>query len=219
MNDFDWKKLQNGSDIRGVALEGVANEQVNLTPQVANILGKSFVKWLEHKVGKPASDLTISVGRDSRLSGPELMQGVMDGISSLGSRVYDFAMASTPAMFVSTVTSGFDCDGAIMLTASHLPFNRNGLKFFTAQGGLEKKDISDILEWAARNEFEEAVEIGAIEQHDFISVYADGFVNKIRQAVNHPQHFEQPLQGLKIIVDAGWSRGFLCTESFRAVRS
>ena len=75
MNNFDWKKLQNGSDIRGVALEGVANESVNLTPQIANILGKAFVKWLEQKVGKPASDLTISVGRDSRLSGPELMQG------------------------------------------------------------------------------------------------------------------------------------------------
>lgn len=207
MNDFDWKKLQNGSDIRGVALEGVANEPVNLTPQVANILGKAFVKWLEQKVGKPASDLTISVGRDSRLSGPELMQGVMDGISSIGSRVYDFAMASTPAMFVSTVTSGFDCDGAIMLTASHLPFNRNGLKFFTAQGGLEKKDISDILALAEKNEFEQAVKKGAIEQHDFISVYADGFVNKIRQAVNHPQHFEQPLQGLKIIVDAGNGAG------------
>lgn len=207
MNNFDWKKLQNGSDIRGVALEGVANEPVNLTPQVVNILGKAFVKWLEQKVGKPTSDLTISVGRDSRLSGPELMQGVMDGISSLGSRVYDFAMASTPAMFVSTVTSGFDCDGAIMLTASHLPFNRNGLKFFTAQGGLEKKDISDILALAEKNEFEQAVAKGAIEQHDFISVYADGFVNKIRQAVNHPQHFDQPLQGLKIIVDAGNGAG------------
>ena len=207
MNNFDWKKLQNGSDIRGVALEGVANESVNLTPQIANILGKAFVKWLEQKVGKPASDLTISVGRDSRLSGPELMQGVMEGISALGSRVYDFAMASTPAMFVSTVTSGFDCDGAIMLTASHLPFNRNGLKFFTAQGGLEKKDISDILALAEKNEFEQAVEKGAIEQHDFISVYADRFVNKIRQAVNHPQHFEQPLQGLKIIVDAGNGAG------------
>ncbi|AFZ19799.1 phosphomannomutase/phosphoglucomutase [Allocoleopsis franciscana] len=207
MNNFDWKKLQNGSDIRGVALEGVANESVNLTPQVANILGKAFVKWLEQKVGKSASDLTISVGRDSRLSGPELMQGVMEGISSIGSRVYDFAMASTPAMFVSTVTSGFDCDGAIMLTASHLPFNRNGLKFFTAQGGLEKKDISDILALAEKNEFEEAVAKGAIEQHDFISVYADGFVNKIRQAVNHPQHFEQPLQGLRIIVDAGNGAG------------
>ena len=35
MQKFDWKKLQNGSDIRGVALEGIPDEPVNLTPEVA----------------------------------------------------------------------------------------------------------------------------------------------------------------------------------------
>ena len=38
----DWKKLQNGSDIRGVSLEGVSGENVNLTAEVAEILGESF---------------------------------------------------------------------------------------------------------------------------------------------------------------------------------
>ena len=139
MQDFNWKKLQNGSDIRGVAIAGVPNEDVNLTPEIAKILGQAFAIWLSQKLNKPTSDLLISVGRDSRLSGAELMQAVMEGINSLGSQVYDFAIASTPAMFMSTITDGFCCDGAIMLTASHLPFNRNGLKFFTSQGGLEKK--------------------------------------------------------------------------------
>ena len=46
MMTMDWKKLQNGSDIRGVALEGVPGEQVNLTDEVARILGLSFVEWL-----------------------------------------------------------------------------------------------------------------------------------------------------------------------------
>ena len=41
-------------------------------------------------------------------------------------------------------------DGAIMLTASHMPFNSNGLKFFTADGGLEKNDISEILQLATQ---------------------------------------------------------------------
>ena len=40
--------------------------------------------------------------------------------------------------------------GAIMLTASHMPFNSNGLKFFTAEGGLEKTDISEILQLATQ---------------------------------------------------------------------
>lgn len=42
----DWKKLQNGSDIRGVALAGVEGEDVNLTSEVAGILGRCFVAWL-----------------------------------------------------------------------------------------------------------------------------------------------------------------------------
>ncbi len=207
MQDFNWKKLQNGSDIRGVAIAGVPNEDVNLTPEVVKILGKAFSSWLSQKLDKPTAELLISVGRDSRLSGAELTQAVMAGINSLGSQVYDFAIASTPAMFMSTITDGFNCDGAIMLTASHLPFNRNGLKFFTSQGGLEKKDITDILNLAEKNEFVTASAQGNITEHDFIAVYADQFVTKIRESVNHPQHYEQPLKGLKIIVDAGNGAG------------
>ena len=207
MQDFNWKKLQNGSDIRGVAIAGVPNETVNLTPEIAKILGQSFASWLSQKLNKPAPELLISVGRDSRLSGAELMQAVMEGINSLGAQVYDFAIASTPAMFMSTITEGFNCDGAIMLTASHLPFNRNGLKFFTTQGGLEKKDITDILNLAEDNKFDVSSAEVNITSHDFIAIYANQFVCKIREAVNHSEHYEQPLKGLKIIVDAGNGAG------------
>ncbi|MDJ0662147.1 MAG: phosphomannomutase/phosphoglucomutase [Crocosphaera sp.] len=207
MQKFDWKKLQNGSDIRGVALEGVADETVNLTPEVAKILGQAFVTWLGKKLGKNPSDLTISLGRDSRLSGPSLLAAVTEGISLSGSKVYDFGIASTPAMFMSTINPELSCDGAIMLTASHLPFNRNGLKFFTKEGGLNKGDISEILSLAEKNEFLSATEKGTIENYDFIGVYAEGLVKKVREGVNHPENFEQPLQGLKIIVDAGNGAG------------
>ena len=207
MQDFNWKQLQNGSDIRGVAIDGVPNEPVNLTPEVAQRLGQAFATWLATKLGKPTTALQLAVGRDSRLSGPTLMQSVMDGIISLGAQVYDFAMASTPAMFMSTVTSGFDCDGAIMMTASHLPFNRNGLKFFTAQGGLGKSDITDILTLAKQNDFSITAVAGAIETRDFISVYADQLVQKIRTTVNATETIDQPLKGLKIVVDAGNGAG------------
>jgi phosphomannomutase len=205
--NFNWNKLQNGSDIRGIAIDGVPNEQVNLTPEIAKILGQAFASWLSQQINKPNHQLTIGVGRDSRLSGPAIMQAVIDGITAVGSQVNDFGMASTPAMFMSTITTGFECDGAIMLTASHLPFNRNGLKFFTAQGGLEKQDISAILGLAAANLFEIAAVTGSITQRDFMSVYANQFVSQIRSAVNHPTNFDQPLAGLKIIVDAGNGAG------------
>jgi phosphomannomutase len=207
MQGFTWKTLQNGSDIRGVALEGVADEAVNLTPEVVSILGKAFVQWLEQKRGTAATNLTVSVGRDSRLSGEVLIQAVMEGISSLGATVYDFDIASTPAMFMSTVTAGFNCCGAIMLTASHLPFNRNGLKFFTAQGGLGKQDIADILKLSQQHDFGSAAKRGSVTKRDFISIYAHHLVQTIRQGVNHPTCYEQPLKGFKIIVDAGNGAG------------
>lgn len=207
MKDFNWKKLQNGSDIRGVALEGIPDENVNLTPEIISILGKSFVTWLANKTQKSASDLTISVGRDSRLSGENLMLVIMETMTDMGCKIYDFGMASTPAMFMSTITEGFNCDGAIMLTASHLPFNRNGLKFFTVDGGLDKQNISELLTLAEANKFEIANEKGTREKYDFMSIYGNQFVQKIRTEVNHPENFEQPLKGLKIIVDAGNGAG------------
>ncbi|MEO0986257.1 MAG: phosphomannomutase/phosphoglucomutase [Cyanobacteria bacterium J06639_14] len=207
MQDFNWKKLQNGSDIRGVAIAGVPDEPVNLTPEVVRRLGQAFVVWLASKLGKPATTLRLSVGRDSRVSGPILMQAFMEGMATQGKQVYDFGMASTPAMFMSTVTPGFNCDGAVMLTASHLPFNRNGLKFFTAQGGLGKSDIAEILTLAETNDFSTEVTARSIRTRDFISVYAEQLVQQVRTAVNHPDHFDEPLQGLKIIVDAGNGAG------------
>ncbi|VEP13512.1 Phosphomannomutase [Hyella patelloides LEGE 07179] len=207
MNNFNWKQLQNGSDIRGVALPGVPGEEVNLTPEIAATLGKSFVTWLSNKLTKESSELIISLGRDSRLSGSDLMELLALGITECGCQVYDFAIASTPAMFMSTIHPDFNCDGAIMLTASHLPFNRNGLKFFSNQGGLEKKDITNILELAKENNFNRVSEQKEIIKSDFITIYGSDLADKVREAVNHPNNYEQPLQGLKIVVDAGNGAG------------
>ena len=63
---MDWKKLQNGSDIRGVALEGIEGESVNLTNEVTTALAQAFVAWLGEKNGKTAQ--AIAVGSDSRIS-------------------------------------------------------------------------------------------------------------------------------------------------------
>ena len=206
MNNFNWQQLQNGSDIRGVALTGVAGEEVNLTPEVTANLGKSFVTWLSKQTEKETTELVISVGRDSRLSGTDLMQALMTGIAECGCQVYDFAIASTPAMFMSTIHPDYQCDGAIMLTASHLPFNRNGLKFFSKKGGLAKQDITAILELAQSN-FDKVSEPKEIIARDFITLYGSDLADTIRKAVNHPDNYKQPLQGLKIVVDAGNGAG------------
>ena len=51
-------------------------------------------------------------------------------METMGAEVLDCGLASTPAMFMSTVFPQFLCDGAMMITASHLPFNRNVFKYF-----------------------------------------------------------------------------------------
>ena len=45
--------------------------------------------------------------------------------------------------------AGYQYDAAVMITASHLPYNRNGFKFFTKEGGYEKKEITELLALAA----------------------------------------------------------------------
>ncbi|MBO4327394.1 MAG: phosphomannomutase/phosphoglucomutase [Clostridia bacterium] len=206
-----WKKLQNGSDIRGIALEGIEGQHVNLTPEAGGIIAEAFALWLAEKVGK--NTLTVAVGNDSRLSADALRGAVVNALKKRGVNVVNCGLASTPAMFMTTVTEGYMYDGSVMLTASHLPFNRNGLKFFTKDGGLEKADITKILEIA------DAVEDGACPvtdgltegsevKMDFISVYAAGLVSKIRNATGELR----PLAGTHIIVDAGNGAGGFYAE-------
>jgi phosphomannomutase len=119
-----------------------------------------------------------------------------------GIQVTDFGMASTPAMFMSTVTEGYRFDGSVMITASHLPFNRNGFKFFTCEGGLEKADIKQILTYAEGN-VETGLNGGTIEQGAFMDAYAAILADKIRAATGE----ERPLEGFRVVVDAGNGAG------------
>lgn len=195
----DLLKLQNGSDVRGIALEGVADEHVNLTPDIAKQIGCAFVSWLEKKSGVNANALIIGVGRDSRVSGPDLAMGLIQGIVSAGAKVVDCGMATTPAMFMSIVFPATQFHGSAMITASHLPFNRNGIKFFDADGGLEHDDITEILKLAGMlnpqhvNYFPEPV--------DLLTLYADHLREAIIQGINSDS--DKPLEGLKIVVDSG----------------
>jgi phosphomannomutase len=206
---MDWKALQNGSDIRGVALptEGVPASSVNLTPEVMRRLGLAFLRWLAGSLGRDPGTLTVSAGRDSRVSGPPLMEALMEGMASGGARVLDFGLASTPAMFMSTVTPGFSCDGAVMLTASHLPSHRNGCKFFTARGGFDRKDITDLLGMAEADDLQPAARPGTVVAADFMTAYTRQLVERIRQGAAHPVHPDEPLRGLRIVVDAGTGAG------------
>lgn len=201
------EKLINGNDIRGVALEGVEGEKVNLTPEVVEILGVAFAKWLSINKNVKAENLKISVGRDSRLSGENLKSALIRGITSVGAEVFDCGLASTPAMFMTTVLDGYKFHGAIMITASHLPFNRNGMKFFTNKGAIEKLDLKEVVSIAKEIEEVNEAKEEKVNVIDFISEYSKFLVEKIRVGVNSKVNKEEPLKGFKIIVDAGNGAG------------
>ncbi|MDL2218718.1 phosphomannomutase/phosphoglucomutase, partial [Ruminococcaceae bacterium OttesenSCG-928-O06] len=141
--------LQNGSDIRGVALATEGGPAVRLTPEAANTIAAAFGIWLEKRTGKPADALCVGVGHDSRLTAQTLKQAIIEGLSARGVHMVDCGLASSPAMFMGTIFKETKFDGSIMITASHLPKNRNGMKFFVAEGGLDAEDITEILQTAA----------------------------------------------------------------------
>uniref|UniRef100_A0A7S2ZXH6 Phosphomannomutase/phosphoglucomutase n=2 Tax=Rhodosorus marinus TaxID=101924 RepID=A0A7S2ZXH6_9RHOD len=205
-------KVQNGSDVRGVAMDTFPEEPVTLKREYVAEIASSFARWVATVKGKDIRDVRISLGRDSRLSGPELLQISAEAISSTGASATDFELATTPAMFMSTILGEVPFDGAIMLTASHLPQNRNGLKFFTSQGGTGKADVKAILLDAA-----DAMDARGgepiphseanIEKQDFMATYSEHLVNIIRRECDDPEDYDRPLAGTKILVDAGNGAG------------
>jgi len=203
--NLQFLNLQNGSDIRGVAMDGIPSEKINLTSEHVKWIAYAFGLFLSEETGLPTEEISISVGTDSRITGPMLQESIVNSLSDLGITTYICGIASTPSMFMSTKFRKHNCDGAIMITASHLPFNRNGMKFFTRSGGLNKTEISIILNKATELSQANytANNKGTIIPYKLIDVYADYLVHKIRKGTSDLT----PLEGLKIIVDAGNGAG------------
>lgn len=205
--------LQNGSDIRGIAI-ATDEYAVNLTPQATKEIVRGLIHWLTqnqklatlYKEGK----LTIGIGRDSRLSGPDLADAFIEEAVGLGVQVIDFGMATTPALFMSTQYPQFACHAGVMITASHLPYYFNGLKIFSQNGGAEHEDIDYIL---SHTEALPVSSLGSLTHADLITPYAQDLVDKIRAACDGQ---DKPLTGLNIIVDAGNGAGGFFAEKVLA---
>ena len=210
MNEHDFLKLQNGSDIRGVALEGVDGEHVNLTTEVCRNIGAAFALWLSAKTGRSTDTLVIGIGRDSRLSGGALENALVEGLATQRVTIVRCSLATTPAMFMGTVFDETNFDGSIMITASHLPFNRNGFKFFDKSGGLERADITDILRSAAAQQTTGDNGSPKCRSFDLIARYSKHLQDAIRKGLSF--HAEKPLANLKIAVDAGNGAGGFFAE-------
>ncbi len=199
-----WKHLKSGTDIRGVALEGVEGQNVDLTPEIIGAIADAFLLWLGEKAGKDPSELTLAVGRDSRLSGPAIKAILLERFTRAGARVYDCDLASTPAMFMTTVD--LHVDGSVQITASHHPWNRNGLKFFLPSGGLEGDDITALLEICQAEKRPAEKRGGMALPCAYMEDYAARLRRMIAKGVGVPET-EKPLAGFRVAVDAGNGAG------------
>ena len=198
---YDFSKLRNGTDVRGIATEGVAGEHVDLTETAVCRIAHAFCVWLKKRLNK--EKVLVAVGHDSRVSAPALAKATLLGITQSGNDARFTALSTTPSMFMLLKDENEPaCDGSVMLTASHLPFNRNGMKFFTEQGGLEGADVKEILA-IAENDLEIADKKGNVEENPYLENYAKSLVEKVRKETGELL----PLKGKKIIVDAGNGAG------------
>lgn len=207
MNLNPYKSLKSGSDIRGTAAEGVTGEAVELTDKAVFDLTIGFCRWLDRSCGVKSGK--IAVGHDSRISAERIKKQVIAALAEFDFIIYDCSYSSTPAMFMTTVDAG--CVASVQITASHHPYNKNGLKFFTAEGGLNGSDIEKIIEYAVEP-FSASGKAAKVTSLDFMSVYATRLRDMIRSGVN-AENYEKPLTGYKIIVDAGNGvGGFYATD-------
>lgn len=198
--------LQSGTDIRGVAYKDANSElDITLSEEEVKIIVKGFATWLKEKYKK--NTLKISIGTDSRVTGEKFRQVCVETFINLGIDVVDCGISSTPAMFMSTIMESYNCDGAIMFTASHMPYIYNGIKMFTKDGGLEKNDVKAIIDICVSQIFIDASKKGSLIQKDLLEDYSNTLVSMIRREVNSSQNYERPFENIKIVVDAGNGSG------------
>ncbi|MBO7520458.1 MAG: phosphomannomutase/phosphoglucomutase, partial [Clostridia bacterium] len=204
---MDYKFLKSGTDIRGIASD-LGGKEVQLTDKAVEDIISAFVVWYINKFDKNPEDLKISLGHDSRITADRICAAAKTALIKSGVTVIDCGLASTPAMFMTTID--LKTDAAIEITASHHPFDRNGIKIFLPTGGLEGSFVSEILALASDEISVDNVKPGKVISIDYMSDYAKHLRELIIKSVSNGS---MPLAGKKIVVDAGNGVGGFYAEN------
>jgi phosphoglucosamine mutase len=110
-------------------IRGVANE-APLTPDLAYRVGRELAATLEAQHGDKG--VRVVIGRDTRRSGPMLEAAMVAGLLSAGADCFTVGVLPTPG--IAMLTRALDAHGGIVLSASHNPFEDNGIKLFSSEG-------------------------------------------------------------------------------------
>lgn len=166
-------------DVRGIYGE-------NLTDEVAYHIGRAAAQYLQ------VAD--IAVGRDMRLSSPQLAAAMLQGIIDQGVNAIDLGMTTTDGLYFAV--GKFNYSAGIMITASHNPGKYNGMKFCRDQAfpiSLET-GLADIRDLTIQGNFPAPTHKGTITKRDILDEY-----------VKHALSFidVSTLKPLKVVIDAG----------------
>ena len=170
-------------DIRGVWGKDLTGESVNA-------IGRAFAYYLKKNL--PKEVLTVTVGRDVRLSSPAIFHHLVEGLLASGINVIDIGVCPTPLQYFSLYH--LPVDGGIMVTGSHNPPEFNGMKLSIGRQTLYGERIRDLR---GIIESGEAVRgSGTLDSYDIISAYTA-----------HMRGLFGNLGGIKVVLDAGNGTG------------
>lgn len=143
---------------------GLRGLVVELTPDLIHAHVGAFLRACPVGTG-------LFVGRDLRDSSPRIVGDVIKAARASGVDVTDCGAVPTPALALAAMGAGA---GAVMVTGSHIPADRNGLKFYTPHGEITKAHEAAIL--AALTEPDKSAVPGALRQHDADPAFAARYV-------------------------------------------
>ncbi|HSQ20562.1 MAG TPA: phosphoglucosamine mutase, partial [Blastocatellia bacterium] len=192
MNSEKTRKRLFGTDgIRGIA------GQFPLDEKTVVIIGRSLVMNLARELGRAPN---IVIGRDTRESGPQIEIALARGALAAGASVQSAGVITTPG--VAYITRATPFDAGIVISASHNPYQDNGIKVFSVSGKkladeIERKIESDVA--AATNEIDvKSLELNwlhhqASREKDYQQSYLDYLANDVARGLR--------LEGLRLAVD------------------
>jgi phosphomannomutase len=241
------------TDIRGSFVDDELDDMLGelrgkgalLTPTAAYCLGHALGQLLilddrQLEQHEPEAKLTVLIGCDPRTHGPRLARAMAAGLTSTGHVRVELndndvpRLASTPAMAWIVTQQQRQCEAAVMVTASHLPVDKNGLKVFTRKG-WSKESVERLgalaIEFAqaqfsdgstssqlALGPYSEPSLVGATDWVSFFPSYVKSLQDAVLCETQCTETASpQPLKGLKIVVNAGHGSGSFLAQALEAL--
>ncbi len=179
--------------------------QAPMTAHIAQALGAAVVSWMKETHPEQNSAPVIGIGSDTRRSCPMLSAALASGAASMGSNVYQLGVLPTPAVSWWTQQQPFAM--GVVISASHNPYQDNGIKLFASSGyKLSDEDelkIEAKLEQWLSNELPlpEAEEVGQIESHGEVAEQYTVHLAQLWQ-------LSDSLKGYRLVIDAAHGAGY-----------